>query len=98
MPRRILSGRRTLRRDGRARALAPYLRGAARGPTKTPAASLKLSGHIPKKLTCSENDSVRLGKVAVTPGAYHLVVAVPSGPSGSDVKYSFVRRPLSVKR
>lgn len=53
---------------------------------------------IPAKLTCWENDSVRLGRVNVTPGAYHLIVSVPDGPSGSSVKHSFVRRALKIKR
>jgi hypothetical protein len=53
---------------------------------------------IPAKLTCWENDSVRLGRVKVTPGAYHLIVSVPDGPSGSSAKHSFVRRALTIKR
>lgn len=63
-----------------------------------PAGKVTISGTIPARLTCWENDSVRLGRVKVTPGAYHLVVAVPDGPSGFNVKYSFVRRALTVKR
>ena len=53
---------------------------------------------IPAKLTCWENNSVKLGRVKVTPGAYHLIVSVPDGPSGSSVKHSFVRRALTIKR
>jgi hypothetical protein len=68
------------------------------GPTRTSSGRLALSGVIPGKLTCWENDSVKLGRVKVTPGAYHLIVAVPDGPSGYNVKYSFVRRALTVKR
>jgi hypothetical protein len=68
------------------------------GPTRTSAGRVALSGVVPKRLTCWENDSVKLGKVKVTPGAYHLIVAVPTGPSGYDVKYSFVRRALKIKR
>jgi hypothetical protein len=65
---------------------------------RTSAGKVTLAGTIPERLTCWENDSVRLGRVKVTPGAYHLIVAVPDGPSGFDVRYSFVRRALTIKR
>jgi hypothetical protein len=58
---------------------------------------VKITGKIPRKLTCWENDSVRLGKVKTTPGSYHLIVAVPDGPSGFNGKYSFVRRALTIE-
>lgn len=58
----------------------------------------KLKGTIPKRLSCYENNSVRLGKVKVTPGAYHLLVAVQFGPTGSSDKGSFMRRALTIKR
>ncbi len=57
---------------------------------------VKITGKIPRKLTCWENNSVKLGRVATTPGAYHLIVAVPDGPSGFDGKHSFVRRKLTI--
>jgi hypothetical protein len=59
---------------------------------------VRITGKIPRKLTCWENNSVKLGRVKVTPGAYHLIVSVPDGPSGSSVKHSFVRRALTIKR
>ena len=52
---------------------------------------------IPAKLRCWENNSVKLGRVKVSPGAYHLLVSVPDGPTGSSVKHSFVRRALKIK-
>ena len=52
---------------------------------------------IPAKLTCWENNSVKLGRVKVKPGAYHLLVSVPDGPTGSSVGHSFVRRALKIK-
>ena len=62
------------------------------------AGHVRLSGRIPRKLTCWENDSVRLGVVGTAPGPYHLIVAVPDGPSGFDVRYSFVRRAIRITR
>jgi hypothetical protein len=59
---------------------------------------VKVTGKIPRKLKCWENNSVKLGRVATTPGAYHLIVAVPDGPSGFDGKHSFVRRALTINR
>jgi hypothetical protein len=52
---------------------------------------------IPKRLTCFEGNGEELGSVATAPGAYHLVVSVPRGPTGSSGKYSFVRRALKIK-
>jgi hypothetical protein len=57
---------------------------------------VKITGKIPRRLTCWENDSVRLGRVRTTPGSYHLIVAVPDGPSGFNGKYSFVRRAFKI--
>jgi hypothetical protein len=68
------------------------------GPKHTKSGRVKLRGAIPKKLSCYENNSVRLGKVKVTPGAYHLLVAVQFGPTGSEPKHSFVRSGLTIKR
>jgi hypothetical protein len=68
------------------------------GPSRPSSGKLILGGTIPKKLQCWENDSVKLGTSKVTPGAYHLVVAVPDGPSGFSAKHSFVRRALTIKR
>jgi uncharacterized protein (DUF2141 family) len=55
-----------------------------------------ISGRIPSHLRCWENNSVRLGRVAVKPGKYHLILAHPDGPSGFG-KGSFVRRKLTIK-
>ncbi len=57
-----------------------------------------LTGKIPAKLQCWENNKVKLGTAKVTPGAYHLIVAHPQGPSGFSPKHSFVRRALTIKR
>lgn len=62
-----------------------------------PAASttLDLRVKIPSKVTCYTNAVVRGGTIAVRPGAYHLVVAKPTGPamfSGDK----FVRRAIKL--
>jgi hypothetical protein len=59
---------------------------------------VKLRAAIPKRLTCYEGNGDELGRVKTTPGAYHLIVSVPRGPTGSSGKYSFVRRALTIKR
>ena len=59
---------------------------------------VELTGDIPAHVRCWENNSVKLGRVKVTPGAYHLIVAKPDGPSGFDAQHSFVRRALTIKR
>jgi hypothetical protein len=57
-----------------------------------------LTGTIPAKLQCWENNKVKLGRVKVKPGAYHLIVAKPFGPSGfSGKQHSFVRRALTIR-
>jgi hypothetical protein len=56
-----------------------------------------IKGQIPAHLRCYENNSVRLGRVAVKPGKYHLILAHPDGPSGFG-KGSFLRRKLTIKR
>lgn len=56
-----------------------------------------ITGRIPSRLTCWENNSVRLGKVAVKPGKYHLILGRPEGPTGFG-NASFLRRKLTVKR
>jgi hypothetical protein len=56
-----------------------------------------ISAKIPTRLTCYQGNGSRLGKVKVTPGAYHLIVSVPDGPTGSSGKHSFVRRALKIK-
>jgi hypothetical protein len=66
------------------------------GPHRTSGGAVELEGRIPRRLTCWENDSVRLGRVKVTPGAYHLIVAVPDGPSGFNASFSFLRRALRI--
>jgi hypothetical protein len=60
--------------------------------------SVLLGGRIPHHLTCWENDNVRLGTVKLTRGAYHLIVAVPDGPSGFSVRFSFARRAIKITR
>lgn len=68
------------------------------GRRRATAGSVRLRAEIPRRLTCWENNKVKLGTVKVTPGAYHLVVGVPDGPSGFDVDHSLFRRALRVKR
>jgi len=58
---------------------------------------VRISGHIPRKLTCYENNSVREGRIKTAPGKYHLIVGVPQGHSGFG-NGSFVRRALTIKR
>ena len=67
-------------------------------PTRTHGGKVTLSGKVPRRLTCYEGNGTKLGRVKVTPGAYHLVVAVPDGPAGFDADHSFVRRALRIKR
>ena len=57
-----------------------------------------LSAPIPRRIGCFEGNGSRLGTVKVTPGRYHLIVSVPNGPTGSDGRYSFVRRALRIRR
>src|SRR3954464_13856944 len=61
------------------------------------AGEVRISGHIPRKLTCYENNSVREGRIKTAPGKYHLVLGVPQGHSGFGAG-SFVRRALTIKR
>jgi hypothetical protein len=58
---------------------------------------VSITGRIPSHLRCWENNSVRLGRVKVTPGKYHLILAHPKGPAGFGAG-SFVRRKLTIKR
>jgi hypothetical protein len=58
---------------------------------------VKIRATIPKRLTCYEGNGAELGRVQTTPGAYHLIVSVPRGPTGSSGKYSFARRALTIK-
>lgn len=51
---------------------------------------------IPRTLHCWENDSLSLGKIKTTPGRYHLIVAVPDGPSGFSGAATFIRRPIRI--
>ena len=55
-----------------------------------------IKGKIPAHLRCWENNSVRLGRIAVKPGRYHLILAHPSGPAGFG-KGSFLRRKLTIR-
>jgi hypothetical protein len=57
--------------------------------------SVHFTAKIPARLHCYENDSVALGSVATSPGSYHLIVAVPDGPSGFSAG-SFVRVPVKL--
>ena len=59
---------------------------------------VEVTGKVPERLTCWENDSVRLGRVKVAPGDYHLVLGVPDGPSGFSGKGSFARHALKIVR
>ena len=72
----------------------------ARIGKRTTAAKAKVSitGKIPKRLTCWENDSVKTGTLKVKPGKYHLVLGVPDGPSGFGAKGSFARHALKIVR
>jgi hypothetical protein len=58
--------------------------------------SVSFRAHVPKHLTCWENNSVRLGTVRTRPGRYHLIVAVPDGPAGYNVRFSFARHKFRV--
>jgi hypothetical protein len=58
---------------------------------------VKITGRIPPRLRCWENNSVRLGKIKVTPGKYHLILGHPDGPAGFG-RGSFLRRPLTIRR
>ena len=55
-----------------------------------------LTGTIPKRLNCYQGNGAKLGTVKTTPGRYHLLVSVPDGPTGSNGKFSFVRRALKI--
>ena len=60
--------------------------------------SVSFAARIPKHLVCWENNSVKLGTIRTRPGRYHLIVAVPAGPAGYDVRFSFVRHKLTIVR
>jgi hypothetical protein len=97
----LKSGKYTLRivADDQPQGARSFCAARLAGPKQTTKSGrVKLRGTIPKKLSCYENNSVRLGKVKVTPGSYHLLVAVQFGPTGSEPKHSFVRRALTIKR
>ena len=57
---------------------------------------VSITGKVPQRLRCWENDSVKLGTVKVKPGKYHLVLGVPDGPSGFGAKGSFARHALKI--
>ena len=57
-----------------------------------------ITGAIPRRLTCYQGNGVNLGRIRTTPGAYHLIVSVPSGPVGSSPRHSFARRAFRVRR
>ena len=63
---------------------------------KTVGGKVTLTGTIPKRITCYQGNGPKLGTVEVTPGGYHLLVSVPDGPTGSNGKFSFVRRALKI--
>jgi hypothetical protein len=63
---------------------------------RTRGGRVTLSGEIPRRIVCYEGNGSRLGSVKVTPGRYHLIVSVPDGPTGSDARYSFLRRALRI--
>ncbi len=60
--------------------------------------NVSFAARVPKHLVCWENNSVKLGTIRTRPGKYHLVVAVPAGPAGYDVRFSFVRHKLTIVR
>jgi hypothetical protein len=66
--------------------------------TKTVKGRVSIAGAVPKRLTCWENDSVKLGTVKVKAGRYHLVLGVPDGPSGFSARKSFARHALKIVR
>jgi hypothetical protein len=56
-----------------------------------------LRGTIPHRLTCYQGLNVKLGTVAIAPGAYHFVVGEKVGPAGwGDA--SFLRRAVRLRR
>jgi hypothetical protein len=65
---------------------------------RTRGGKVTLSGTIPRRISCFEGNGERLGSVKVTPGRYHLIVSVPNGPTGSNARYSFLRRALRIVR
>jgi hypothetical protein len=56
-----------------------------------------IRGKVPAHLRCWENNSVKLGRIAVKPGKYHLILGHPDGPAGFG-KGSFLRHKLTIKR
>jgi hypothetical protein len=56
---------------------------------------VKITGQIPSHVRCWENNSVKLGRIAVKPGKYHLILGHPSGPAGFGAG-SFVRHKLTI--
>ena len=68
------------------------------GRKQTTGGRVTLRGEIPRRLTCWENNSVKLGRVKTSPGKYHLVVGVPDGPAGFDGDHSFLRRAITIRR
>jgi hypothetical protein len=65
---------------------------------KKRATTVSFNVRIPKRLHCYENDSVSLGSTATKPGTYHLIVAVPDGPSGFAGTGSFARVAIKLTR
>jgi hypothetical protein len=57
-----------------------------------------ISGKIPQRMSCYQGNGENLGTITVMPGKYHLLLAVPNGPTGSSVKFSFVRKALTIKK
>ena len=65
---------------------------------KKRATTVSFTVSIPRRLHCYENDSVSLGSTPTKPGTYHLVVAVPDGPSGFAGTGSFSRVAIKLTR
>jgi hypothetical protein len=66
------------------------------GRAASASTTLDLRVKIPTALTCWTNGVVRGGTIAVRPGAYHLVVAKPTGPA--TFSGPVVRRALKIVR
>jgi hypothetical protein len=58
--------------------------------------AVKLRGTVPARLTCYQGSAISLGRIATATGAYHLVVAEPTGPAGFDASGSFARSALRI--
>ena len=58
------------------------------------ATRVSFTARIPRQLQCWTNNFTQGAKIDVDPGRYHLIVAVPDGPSG--FQGTFTRRALRI--